>query len=289
MGRIRSIKPEYWTSETVAALTLPTRLTFIGLWNYCDDYGVGRLNDRLIASSLYPMDDPRESLARVHRAFDELSNTGRLAGYEVAGKRYFHVVTWEEHQRIDRPSKSKLPKPDHPDATPLTCTFGDPREDASSPRAKPSKARRVLDEGSLLEQGSKGTREQGVPTTSALVVASSDGDGDEANAGKLTGEWLRHRGPENRPPARVIGQVSRELKQMLTEGIPYDAVQHGFAEWANRNLHPSTLASVVDEVRNGGRKSATKASTTDQRVGAALDLARHFAEPTDQLALGGHQ
>lgn len=287
MPRIRSIKPEYWTSETIAALSLPTRLTFIGLWNHCDDFGVWKLNDRLIASSLYPMDDPAEALERTRRALDELSRRGRITFYEVEGKRYFQVTTWSEHQKIDRPSKSRLPQANDPAATPLTCTFSTLDEPSSSVRPEASKPRRKRGEGSSLEQGA-GNREQGVPTTSAGGVAApraaevipfdSETDAVEANAGKLIAEWLRARGPENRPPARVIGQVSRELKQMLTEGIPYDATRSGFAEWAARNLHPSTLPSVVDEVRNGGRKNAPKPSTTDQRVGQGVDVMQRMAE-----------
>lgn len=37
MPRIRTIKPEYWTSEQVLDLSIPARLAFIGLWNFCDD------------------------------------------------------------------------------------------------------------------------------------------------------------------------------------------------------------------------------------------------------------
>jgi len=37
--RIRSIKPEFWKSETVAALSPLARLLFIGLWNYADREG----------------------------------------------------------------------------------------------------------------------------------------------------------------------------------------------------------------------------------------------------------
>lgn len=114
-----------------------------------------------------------------------------------------------------------------------------------------------------------------LPTTSALVPSGGD---PEATAGKLIGEWLKARGTENRPPARVIGQVSRELKQMLDEGIPYEVARSGFVEWAARNLHPSTLPSVVDEVRNGGRKNAPKPSTTDQRVGQGVDVMQRMAE-----------
>ena len=52
MGRIRSIKPEFFTSEVVAELPLSTRLTFIGLWTYVDDNGVGLDNELLVTAAL---------------------------------------------------------------------------------------------------------------------------------------------------------------------------------------------------------------------------------------------
>ena len=40
MARIRSIKPQFWTSEQIADCSSNARLLFIGLWNFCDDCGV---------------------------------------------------------------------------------------------------------------------------------------------------------------------------------------------------------------------------------------------------------
>ena len=40
MARIRTIKPEFWTSEQVVDCSPTARLLFIGLWNFCDDGGV---------------------------------------------------------------------------------------------------------------------------------------------------------------------------------------------------------------------------------------------------------
>jgi hypothetical protein len=39
MARIRTIRPEFWTSEQVTECSMPARLLFIGLWNFCDDGG----------------------------------------------------------------------------------------------------------------------------------------------------------------------------------------------------------------------------------------------------------
>ncbi len=64
----------------------------------------------------------------------------------------------------------------------------------------------------------------------------------------LISEWLDH--CEQRPPNKVIGHVSKEVKLLLDEGIGYEAVRSGLAAWHQKGLHPSVLASVVNEILN---------------------------------------
>lgn len=68
----------------------------------------------------------------------------------------------------------------------------------------------------------------------------------------LLGEWIDM--CAQRPPARVIGQVARELKLLLDEGIAVANIRRGVAHWHQRRLHPSALASCVHEAMNGGPK-----------------------------------
>lgn len=70
----------------------------------------------------------------------------------------------------------------------------------------------------------------------------------------LVAEWIDHC-PE-KPPSRVIGQVAKELKALLSEGIDPHRVRTALAEWNRKGLHPSTLASVVHEI--GNRAPAVK-------------------------------
>jgi hypothetical protein len=158
MARIRTIKPEFWKSESIAALRKEARLTFIGLWSYVDDNGVGVDNPKLVAAELYPLeDDPRETIATVTRELDELSNAGRITRYTVGNRRYLHVTNWTDHQRIDRPGKSRHPLPSHPSAT--TVTSGNPESSRDS-RETLANDHRALDESHLSEQGT-GSREEG--------------------------------------------------------------------------------------------------------------------------------
>lgn len=145
--RIRSIKPEFWSSEDIAALDWDTRLLFIGLWSYVDDNGVGRDNEKLITADLFPLeDDPRETLARVSRGLQELSRRSLLTRYTVEGRDFIHITTWSRHQRIDKPNKDRYPLPTRDDAV-IRDTLATPSRDT----------RDTLAPGA----GEQGIREQG--------------------------------------------------------------------------------------------------------------------------------
>lgn len=72
----------------------------------------------------------------------------------------------------------------------------------------------------------------------------SQGEG----ANTLVAEWIK--GCNQRPPGRVVGQVSKELKGMLDEGIPFESVRAGLVQWSQKAMHPSTLPSFVNEAAN---------------------------------------
>lgn len=109
--RIRTTKPEFWTSDDVAAHDWETRLLFIGLWSYVDDNGVGRDNEKLIVADLFPLEeDPRDTIAKVSRGLQNLFSSGQISRYTVDGRSYLHVTNWH-HQKIDRPAKPRYPLP----------------------------------------------------------------------------------------------------------------------------------------------------------------------------------
>lgn len=109
MPRIRTIKPDFFTSDTVSELPIRARLTWIGLWTHCDDHGRCRDNVRLIKAAVWPLDNV--SLRDIEEDLDSLRNHGLIFSYEVDGKNYLQVTSWTEHQKVDRPSKSPIPPP----------------------------------------------------------------------------------------------------------------------------------------------------------------------------------
>lgn len=113
--RIRTIKPGFWQSETIASLDDSARLVFIGLWNYVDDEGRGVDNPALVRAALFPLED--RSLDWINEVLGELALAGLLVRYEVGGKRLLAVRSFREHQKVNRPYPSTLPPPPITDRT----------------------------------------------------------------------------------------------------------------------------------------------------------------------------
>ena len=107
MARIRTIKPEFPHSESMGAVSRESRLCFIMLWTLADDAGRLRGNSRMLASLLYPYDE--DANKHIDKWLDQLSSEGCIARYEVAGTHYVQIMNWLDHQKIDKPSQSKLP------------------------------------------------------------------------------------------------------------------------------------------------------------------------------------
>lgn len=118
MARIRSIKPEFWSSEQVMACSPIARLLFIGIWNFADDAGRMKFSARTIKAQVFPGDDT--TIEAVRGMLDELSAKGLIEVYSVDGVEFFQVTGWH-HQRIDKPQKAKHPP------NPSDCSSNTPR------------------------------------------------------------------------------------------------------------------------------------------------------------------
>ncbi|SDT97903.1 DnaT-like ssDNA-binding domain-containing protein [Pseudomonas yamanorum] len=139
MARIRTVKPEFWSSEQVMSCTPLARLLFIGIWNFCDDGGNHPLSPRTIKALVFPGDDI--TVESIDGLLGELKSSNLIALYSVEGKTYLHVQGWS-HQKIDK------------------RTFKYPAF-VASPDDSSASSRRVLDEqssngGRVLTPGREG-------------------------------------------------------------------------------------------------------------------------------------
>jgi hypothetical protein len=153
MPRIRTIKPEFWTSLTVTSVPVAVRLTFIGLWNHCDDEGRALLEPRLLKAAIWPLDD-EVTAGDVEGHVQALASAGLVNLYEVEGRQYLLISGWEEHQKVEKRRTSRLPAPPQPvneESPSSRGSVGEP-----SPLEGKGKERRGKDQG-------KGEEAEGSP------------------------------------------------------------------------------------------------------------------------------
>lgn len=75
----------------------------------CDDYGRFDARPAILKGRLFPLSDGR-TLKDMSNALKKLASVGLVDLYEVDGRPFLCVVTWEKYQRI-RAKRSKFPGP----------------------------------------------------------------------------------------------------------------------------------------------------------------------------------
>ncbi len=100
------IKPEFWQSKTLRKCSLEARLLFIGLWNFCDDYGVCLNSNRKILGEIFPFDE-NISEKRLEKWKNELIENKLVIPVEYDSTKYLIIRSWFEHQIVPNPSKRR--------------------------------------------------------------------------------------------------------------------------------------------------------------------------------------
>lgn len=240
MARIRTIKPEFPQSESVGRLSRDARLCFILLWTLADDSGRLRGNSRMLASLLYPYDDDAGRLMDVWLA--ELDLEGCTRRYKIAGDTYVEICNWLKHQKIDKPSASKIPEFDE-----SSRILANPRERSSG------------DQGSRIKEGIK---DQGPGSISSAAPPDVQTVFDHW---KLT--W-------NHPGAELDGKRRARILQRLknfTAAQVCDAIS-GFqnSDW-HTGKDPKGGGKIYDKIETLLRE--------DSQVEEGIRLLRHPPVP----------
>lgn len=105
MARIRTIKPEFFTSEDIFGMTPLARLFYVSLW--CESDRMGRLEWKpgTFKARYLPADN-----CDINELGEELVSRGLIILYSVNGKQYAEIPTFTEHQVINnREQPSTIP------------------------------------------------------------------------------------------------------------------------------------------------------------------------------------
>jgi hypothetical protein len=158
----------------------------------------------MLASLLYPYDDDVPSL--ISGWLDELEREHCVQRYEVNGDSYIEVCNWLNHQKIDRPSKSKIPPFDE-----SSRTLASPREDSL----------RIKDQGSY-----KGAHKSRAPSFDASTIELPSWLNSETWA-----KWVADRKARRKPitEAGAKAQIEQLAKFRAAGHSPEDVIAYSLA------------------------------------------------------------
>ncbi|MFG1804980.1 hypothetical protein [Streptomyces sp. NPDC049040] len=278
MARIRTIKPEAFASESLAAVSLSAERTFFGLLTQADDHGRFRDQPAVIAGLLWSL-RPDHGPLGVEDDLTQLAAADLVCRYEGDdGKQYLHVTTWRRHQKINRPSGVRAPACPHHEAAGSSETSRQGRrarsEESVSPHGVLAEDSRQTNEPSANREpagrtgfGEPSPRAHGGLTEAAVTPqgpdlgprildlgsipsggASAPAPSPTVSAKQLIGEYVA--ACAHRPPEKVLGHLGREIHQLLGEDIAADHIRAGLDRLRIKGLSPSVLPSLVNEAMN---------------------------------------
>lgn len=107
----RIIRESICTSDTLNQLTDFEERFWHRLTVNCDDYGRFDARPAILKGRLFPLMDGKTQ-KNIADALNKLASVGLIELYEVDGRPFLHVVTWDKYQRV-RAKRSKFPPPDN--------------------------------------------------------------------------------------------------------------------------------------------------------------------------------
>lgn len=224
MARIRSIKPEFWTSEQVVECSTTARLLFIGMWNFCDDQGVHPASLKTLKMEIFPGDDIATS--DLDGFVRQLIKVGLLSQFRAQGRDYWAVTGWH-HQKIEKPNR-RHPSPKDGE---ILQPIGDRSPSIRLPVADHSTPESTGEEG----KGRESTESNG-------DTASSEVDGRSVDPPPLESEHVPQCSTRE-------GAMAVQLRRWERERGKATRIQSGnpkLAEFASKGITDEQLREAYD-------------------------------------------
>jgi hypothetical protein len=269
--RIRSLKPEFFTSPSSAQASPQARLLYMAMWCWANDYGYGETNLTMLLGLAFPISDG-VTVEQLENLLREVAASYGTSFYEVRGRHYFWIPTWLKHQRKrDEKSRQWHPTPDDPDATPDLRFHPETQPVAEScgklPQVAPGSC-------GAVELGSSGAGEPPYPPRAekSRPAARTDGRGkamakfQEANglARSVDAYRIAEAFSASLPvpiEAGLLAGIGVEIDKGLKSNIPPPAIADGLKAWtASDSWSPTQIPAFFHKANN--RRAPTGKATT---------------------------
>jgi hypothetical protein len=129
MGRIRSVRPDFFADDDVCALPVVTRYLLLGLATLADDQGVFRMKPKAIKRAILPDDD-----VQIEELIQQLVQADLIRSFEAEGSTFGAIRGWGRHQK-PRDPRAHYPLPHDLDQFTriIEVTPPTPRKDRGQP------------------------------------------------------------------------------------------------------------------------------------------------------------
>jgi hypothetical protein len=280
MSRIRTLKPEILEDAKTSRLSDACWRTFVSLILLADDHGnLHAEPDRLEAAIFWGSRDPRDTFANI---LETLASVSLVEFYEVRGQRFAHIVGWDRHQKVDKPSRPRVPRPCDVFAGPSR----DPREtldiDLRSPTSDlrpPTSDQGARDRARARTTGIRPRAE--TETQSERERELDPGDDNQVLTPQLLGEvfaetWARVREtgrPKLPAPEQLEEFAARVVETAAARDVqPVTLVRTALEQWAGSKLNEREVRTpyacfetawdaAVDSVAPPGGSASTTTPT----------------------------
>lgn len=270
MARIRTIKPEFWTSEQVANCSRDARLLFVGMWNFCDDAGIHPKSYKRLKLEILPGDNCSDD--DIKRWVTELIQVGLIVEYSVDETHYWMITGWH-HQRIEKPNY-RYPKPKTKETSKNNeLNIPQPVDDQSASTLPP------VDDYSTniplpVDDHSRSIRQ---PFDPVMEGNGMERNGRERYIRQVSGEtFLSNASVENDLIANTqepdVCDEQEEHNRASQEPQRNNPVQEIFQHWKTKLDHPR---AQLDEKRRRKIKAAIKLGFSVDELKQAIDGCAH--------------
>lgn len=308
MARIRTIKPEFFTSPDTAHVSHAARLLYIAMWSWADDHGRGELNAMQLRAFAFPEDDPWLDWALDHPAEEapaeivgnsdgerrkfmgllaEVVGGFGIVVFEHRGRKFYEIPTWSKHQRTERTAKERHPRSDDPDSVIYQDFSRPPRYpsenvgNSDATRRKPSEAPQSSGPGT----GNIGTgnREQEGVTEAREGTTAREASDPPPPKPVIPEAWIdnpglarchKHATDEYPPPCGGCA-TAREAAEAAQDDR--DAERRSAAATRRQTITACSLCDDTGQIvgDNGAPLAPSLACTHDEDANAEIILAAH--------------
>lgn len=255
MPRIRSLKPEFFSSEQVVSVSIPARYLFEGIWVFGDDDGYIAASPIQLKMKVFPGD-----AVDVGPLLDELLDAGLVVRVDTDQGPALWVPSFGNHQSPKYPTPTKFTR------NGVSLTERSPRPGGSHPKSSP---RSHPGESEREERRGEERSEKETPSSDAADAAPRPEvlqlldllDAEiERNGGKKPS-----RTKKNLDAARLLIDRDGKTPDQIATAIRWCQSDEF---WRSNILSMSKLREKYEQLRLAAERSRKPATPTVRKVAA---------------------